>query len=80
MRTPQIPRTHRSLECVPFPTQLARTAVLALLLVFVLVLLGRGYDATTCLALAAGLGVLSVQVGHGFGRPARTWPQVTLAR
>lgn len=60
----------RPWECLPLPTVLLRLSVLVAVLVFVLLLLQRGYDPSTCLLLASGAGMLAVQIGQQMTRLA----------
>jgi hypothetical protein len=66
----QWPWVHRPWECLPLPTALLRLSVLVVVLVFVLLLLQRGYDPLTCLLLASGTGMLAVQIGQQMARLA----------
>lgn len=64
---PQDPRVPR--YCLPLPAVVTRVSVLIVLVGFVLVLLRWGYDGRTCLALAAALGLLGIQIGDRASRP-----------
>ncbi|MGW5748516.1 hypothetical protein [Amycolatopsis sp. NPDC003861] len=55
--------------CLLFPPAAARTRVLVVVLAFVLVLLFRGYDLPTTLALLGSAGLMTAQVSQHLMRP-----------
>jgi hypothetical protein len=67
-------RVRRPLECLPLPALLLRAGLFVVIMLFVLVLTRWGYDARTCLLLAAGAGMIAIQVEQGVARPSLSQP------